>query len=61
MKRNRLPSLPDTGRHYLEHTGRARLMGPGVERFEGRRSGARNLAIALVIAAALVAAMVWLS
>lgn len=62
VKRNRLPSLPDTGRHYVEQTGRAHLMSPGVERFEARRSsGARNLVIALVIAAAMLAAMLWLS
>ncbi len=60
VKRNRLPSLPDTGRHYVEQTGRFRLMSPGVERFDARRSGVRNLILALAIAAGLFAAMLWL-
>ncbi len=61
VKRNRLPSLPDTGRHYVEQTGRVRLMSPGVERYDAPRSTGRNVAIALAICAALLAAMLWLS
>ncbi len=61
MKRNRLPSLPDTGRRYVERTGRSRLASPGVERYRAPRSGTRNIAIALAVGAALLAAMLWLS
>ncbi len=61
VKRNRLPSLPDTGRRYVEQTGRVRLASPGVERFEARRGSGRSVLIVLVISAAIVAAMIWLS
>jgi hypothetical protein len=61
VKRNRLPSLPDTGRRYVDQTGRVRLASPGVERYETPRSGGRNVVIALAIGAALLAAMLWLS
>jgi hypothetical protein len=57
-----LPDLPDTGRHYVENTVRARLASPGVERFAARGSGAGGrLAVAAVLVAALVGLMVWLS
>jgi hypothetical protein len=61
MSRKRLPSLPETGRRYVEHTMRARLASPGVERFPGRRGrGGGRLVTALVVLAALVGAMVLL-
>jgi hypothetical protein len=62
MPRKRLPSLPETGRHYVEHTMRARLASPGVERFPPRRGrGGRVAAAALLLAAALVGAMLLLA
>jgi hypothetical protein len=61
MTRKRLPSLPDTGRRYVEHTRRARLASPGVERYERPRGAAWRVAGALLVAAALVAAMLLLS
>jgi hypothetical protein len=61
MSRNRLPSLPETGRRYVEHTQRARLASPGIERFERRRGRARTAAVALLILAALVGAMLYLA
>jgi hypothetical protein len=63
MKKTALPSLPDTGRHYVEGTRRARLASPGLERFVTPRRGSRAAwAIgAVLLAAASVAAMVWLS
>lgn len=57
-----MPALPDTGRHYLDQTRRARLASPGIERFVRDRSRApRLLLVAGLLAAALIAAMVWLS
>ncbi len=62
MGRKRLPELPETGRHYVEHTARARLASPGIERFAPRRGGGwRRVAIAIAVAAALVAGMLWLA
>jgi hypothetical protein len=62
MAKKRLPDLPETGRHYIEHTARARLASPGIERYGPRRGGhGPRIAIALAVAAALVAAMLWLS
>ena len=61
MGKRRLPDLPDTGRHYVEHTARARLASPGIERYEGRRGSGWRIALAVLVAAALVAAMLWLS
>jgi len=56
-----MPELPETGRRYVENTGRARLASPGVERF--RRTGAgvaaRALLIALVLAA-ILSGLLWL-
>ncbi len=58
----RMPALPDTGRHYLDQTRRARLASPGLERFVREKSkGPRILLVAVLLAAALIAAMVWLS
>jgi hypothetical protein len=56
-----LPDLPDTGRHYVENTIRARLASPGVERYRRARGSGGRLAIALLVGAVLVAAMVWLA
>jgi hypothetical protein len=64
MKRKRLPTLPDTGRRYVEHTQRARLASPGIERYAGRGGRGRvggAIAAALALAAALVATMLFLS
>jgi hypothetical protein len=63
MAKKALPDLPDTGRRYLEHTARARLASPGIERYApkaGAGARAARLALALVVAAALVAAMLLL-
>ena len=58
----RMPALPDTGRQYLDRTRGARLASPGIERFVRERSRApRLLGVAVLLAAALIAAMVWLS
>jgi hypothetical protein len=61
MTRKRLPILPDTGRRYVEHTQRARLASPGVERFRRPARGGRRALVALVLLAALVGAMLYLS
>jgi hypothetical protein len=62
MARKRMPDLPDTGRRYVENTIHARLASPGIERFRrpADRRGAR-LALAVALALALLAAMVWLA
>lgn len=57
----RLPDLPDTGRRYLGDTMRVRLASPGIERFERRRGSGGRVFAAVLVVAALVAAMVWLS
>ena len=60
--RRRMPALPETGRHYVEDTRRARLASPGIERFVPAKSRApRYLTAAALLVAALLAAMVWLS
>ena len=61
MGKRRLPDLPATGRHYVEQTARARLASPGVERYQGRRGSGARIALAVLLAAALVFAMLWLS
>jgi hypothetical protein len=61
MPKRRLPDLPDTGRHYVENTVRARLASPGVERYRTGRGGGGRLAVAALAVAALVAAMIWLA
>jgi hypothetical protein len=60
MRKKDLPDLPDTGRHYVEHTVRARLASPGIERYPPRKGHGGKLAFALLVAAAVIAAMVWL-
>ncbi len=59
-KKDRLPSLRDTGRSYVEHTMRARLASRGIERYARPRGPGRSIALALAVAVALVAAMLWL-
>ena len=61
MSKKRLPDLPDTGRRYVEHTVRARLASPGVERYARRRGRAGGIVLAALLAAALVAGMLLLS
>ena len=62
MPKRRLPDLPDTGRHYVENTVRARLASPGIEKYRApRRGGGARVALAVVVGAALVAAMIWLA
>jgi hypothetical protein len=59
-----MPELADTSRRYVENTVRARLQGPGVERYAARARSRRGrgrgavLAVALALGAALVAVMV---
>jgi hypothetical protein len=57
----RLPDLPDTGRRYLDDTLRARLASPGIERYQRRGGRGGRVLAALLLAAALLGAMVWLS
>ena len=57
MTRKRLPSLPETGRHYVEDTLRARLASPGLERYPRRHGGAARAVLAVLLAAALVGVM----
>jgi hypothetical protein len=62
MAKRWLPDLAATGRRYLENTQRARLVSPGVERFEvQRRRPGRRLAVAAAVLAGLVGLMVWLA
>jgi hypothetical protein len=61
MTRKRLPSLPDTGRRYVEQTQRARLASPGVERYAPRRANGWRALAAILLAAVLVAAMLLLA
>jgi hypothetical protein len=60
MNRKRLPTLPETGRRYLDDTLRARLASTGVERFERRPRQGGRLVLALLVAAALVGLMLLL-
>lgn len=55
-----MPDLPETGRHYVEHTTRARLASPGIERYARRRGHGLRIAVAILVAAGLVAGMLWL-
>jgi hypothetical protein len=60
VPKNRLPDLPDTGRQYVEHTIRARLASPGIEKYRAKRGGGgARIVVAVLAVAALVAAMVW--
>ncbi len=61
MGKRRLPDLPDTGRHYVENTIRARLASPGVEKYRRSGGSGARVALAVIVAAALVAAMAWLA
>jgi hypothetical protein len=61
MTKKRLPTLSETGRRYVEHTQRARLASPGVERYAPRRGRAGRVLAVLLALAALVAAMLWLA
>ncbi len=61
MKRKRLPSLPETGRRYLDETMRARLASPGVERYPARAGPGGRVFVAVLLAAALVALMLLLA
>jgi hypothetical protein len=62
MARKGLPSLSDTDRRYFDQTRGARLRSPGLEKFvpQRNRTPARLLAAVLLVAA-LVGAMLWLS
>jgi hypothetical protein len=62
MAKRRFPDLSATGRRYLEHTQRARLASPGLERFEvERRSPAKVVAAVAVVVAALAGLLLWLA
>ena len=61
MSRKRLPSLTETGRRYVEHTVRARLASPGVERYPRRRGRRGRVVAALLLLGALVGAMLLLA
>jgi hypothetical protein len=61
MGKKRLPDLPDTGRHYVENTIRARLASPGIEKYRAKRRGGVPRVALVLAAAALVAAMAWLA
>ena len=60
MGKKGLPDLSDTGRLYVEHTQRARLASPGIERYAPRRGSGGRVVAAVLVVAALVAAMLWL-
>jgi hypothetical protein len=60
MAKRRLPELDATSRHYLEDTGRPRLVSPGIERHVvGRRRPL--LVAAALLAVGLVALLAWLA
>ncbi len=56
MGKRPLPDLPETGRHYVEHTRRARLASPGIERYVPGAGHGAKLAIGVALVAALIAA-----
>jgi hypothetical protein len=56
-KKRLLPELPETGRHYVENTQRARLASPGIERYAARRRRSGRIFLVLVLAAAIFAAL----
>ncbi len=62
MRRKGMPELSDTGRRYFDQTRGARLQSPGIEKFvpEKNRTPAR-VVVAVLLVAALVGAMIWLS
>jgi hypothetical protein len=55
-----LPELPDTGRHYLGDTMRARLASPGIQRYAPKRGHGAQVAVALVVVAAVLIALLFL-
>jgi len=59
----RLPSLDSTDRHYVENTIRARLASPGILRYRSEKKPhtARTVVLAVLFAAALLGALVWLA
>jgi hypothetical protein len=61
MGERRLPKLAETARRYLDGTVRARLAGPGIERYPRRRARAGGLAVALLALALLLAAFLWMA
>ncbi|HSN92104.1 MAG TPA: hypothetical protein VLS93_12815 [Anaeromyxobacteraceae bacterium] len=61
MDKKRLPRLADTGRRYVEDTVRARLSGPGIERYPPRRRRAAALLLAAAGLLALLAAFFWMA
>jgi hypothetical protein len=60
MGKKQLPGLPDTGRRYLDQTVRARLQSPGITRYPPRRGHGGRIAFAVIVAAAVIAAMLFL-
>jgi hypothetical protein len=60
MGKKQLPDLPDTGRRYLDHTVRARLQSPGITRYPPRPGHGGRVVFAVVVAALVIAAMLWL-
>ena len=57
-----MPELPETGRRYVENTGRARLASPGVERFPRAGGGiAARVVLTALVVAAIVAGLLWLT
>jgi hypothetical protein len=60
MAKKPMPELPETGRHYVEHTIRARLASPGIERFAPRKGHGGKVALAVLVVAAAIAALLWL-
>ncbi len=60
MGKKQLPDLPDTGRRYLDHTVRARLESPGITRYPPRQGPGGRIVLAVILAALVVAAMLWL-
>ncbi len=62
MARKGMPPLSDTGRKYLDQTRGARLQSPGIEKFVPERNRTPAMIVAAVlIVAAMVGAMIWLS
>jgi len=58
MAKKDFPKLGDTWRAYVQNTIRARVQGPGLERYRFRRRRGVPVVVALVIILA-VAAVVW--
>jgi hypothetical protein len=58
MAKKDFPKLGDTWRNYLQNTIRARIQGPGLERYRFRRRHGVPVVLALLLIAA-VAAVIW--